>query len=73
VAVGIEKDSKQWTETIQPWTEFTHSIAEGKWTHAITKMYDIKATPTYFVLDASKVITAKPYLLKDLKVVLDQK
>ena len=73
VAVGIEKDSKQWTETIQPWTEFTHSIAEGKWTHAITKIYAIEATPTYFVLDASKVITAKPYLLKDLKVVLDQK
>ena len=73
VAIGIESDSKQWTETIAPWSKFTHSIAEGKWSHAITKTYDIKATPTYFVLDASKVITAKPYLLKDLKKVLDQK
>ena len=73
VAIGIESDSKQWTETIAPWSEFIHSIAEGKWEHAITKTYDIKATPTYFVLDASKVITAKPYLLKDLKKVLDQK
>ena len=73
VAIGIETDSKQWTETIASWSKFTHSIAEGKWAHAITKTYDIKATPTYFVLDTSKVITAKPYLLKDLKTVLDQK
>ena len=73
VAIGIESDSKQWTETIAPWSKFTHSIAEGKWAHTITKTYDIKATPTYFVLDTSKVITAKPYLLKDLKTVLDQK
>ena len=73
VAIGIETDSKQWAETIKPWSGFMHSIAEGKWEHAITKTYDIKATPTYFVLDASKVITAKPYLLKDLKMVLDQK
>jgi thiol-disulfide isomerase/thioredoxin len=73
VAIGIEAGPKQWTETIQPWSKFTHSIAEGKWAHAITKSYDIQATPTYFVLDASKVITAKPYLFKDLKAVLDQK
>jgi len=73
VAIGIESDSKQWAETIQPWSGFTHSIAEGKWAHAITKSYDIQATPTYFVLDASKVITAKPYSLRDLKKVLDQK
>jgi len=73
VAIGIESDSKQWAETIQPWSGFTHSIAEGKWAHAITKTYDIKATPTYFILDASKVITAKPYSLRDLKKVLGQK
>jgi|TARA_B110000967_G_scaffold42852_1_gene42926 thiol-disulfide isomerase/thioredoxin len=73
VAIGIESDPKQWTETIAPWSGFTHSIAEGKWAHDITKSYDIKATPTYFILDASKVITAKPYSLNDLKMVLDQK
>lgn len=73
VAIGIERNKAQWSETIVPWSAFTHSIAEGKWAHDITKSYDIQATPTYFVLDASKVITAKPYSLRDLKTVLDQK
>lgn len=73
VAIGIEKNPAQWSKTIVPWSEFTHSIAKGKWTHEITKTYAIQSTPTYFVLDASKVITAKPYSLNDLKAVLDQK
>jgi len=73
VAIGIEKNPAQWSKTILPWSEFTHSIAKGKWTHEITKTYAIQSTPTYFVLDASKVITAKPYSLNDLKAVLDQK
>ena len=72
-AIGIEKYPAQWSKTILPWSEFTHSIAKGKWTHEITKTYAIQSTPTYFVLDASKVITAKPYTLNDLKAVLDQK
>ena len=73
LAIGIETSSVQWSETIQPWSEFIHSITEGKWEHDLTKKYAIEATPTYFVLDASKVITDKPYSLKDLKTVLDQK
>ena len=73
MAIGNETSSVQWSKTIQPWSEFIHSIAEGKWEHDITKKYAIEATPTYFVLDASKVITDKPYSLKDLKTVLDQK
>lgn len=73
VAIGIEKNPAQWSKTILPWSEFTHSIAKGKWTHEITKTYAIQSTPTYFVLDASKVITAKPYSLNDLKAELDQK
>ena len=73
VAIGIEENIAQWSKTIVPWSEFTHSIAKGKWTHEITQTYDIQSTPTYFVLDDSKVITAKPYSLNDLKAVLDQK
>ena len=42
VAIGIEKNPAQWSKTILPWSEFTHSIAKGKWTHEITQTYDIK-------------------------------
>ena len=73
IAIGIENNNLQWSKTIAPWSKFIHSIAEGKWEHAITKSYSIEATPTYFVLDASKVIRAKPYSLRDLIAVLNQK
>ena len=73
IAIGLEKTPQPWNETIKIWPKFTHVIAEGKWEHSIPKNYDIQATPSYFVLDASKTITSKPYLLQDLKAVLDQK
>jgi hypothetical protein len=73
IAIGLEKKPQPWGEVIKKWPTFSHTIAEGKWGHSITKKYDIQATPSYFVLDASKTITSKPYLLKDLKAVLDQK
>jgi thiol-disulfide isomerase/thioredoxin len=73
IAIGLEKKPQPWGEVIKKWPTITHTIAEGKWGHSITKKYDIQATPSYFVLDASKTITSKPYLFKDLKAVLDQK
>ena len=73
IAIGLENDPQPWNEAIKKWPKFTHAIAEGKWENSIPINYDINATPSYFVLDASKVITSKPYLLKDLKAVLDQK
>jgi thiol-disulfide isomerase/thioredoxin len=73
IAIGLEKTPQPWGETIKMWPNFTHGIAEGKWNNSIPVNYNIKATPSYFVLDASKTITSKPYLLKDLKAVLDQK
>jgi thiol-disulfide isomerase/thioredoxin len=73
IAIGLEKKPQPWGEVIKKWPTFTHTIAEGKWEHSIPINYDIQATPSYFVLDASKTITSKPYLLKDLKAVLDQK
>ena len=73
IAIGLENKPQPWNETIKMWPNFTHVIAEGKWNNSIPVNYNIKATPSYFVLDASKTITSKPYLLKDLKAVLDQK
>ena len=73
IAIGLENNLQPWDQAIQLWPKFTHAIAEGKWENNIPIHYDITATPSYFVLDASKTITSKPYLLKDLKAVLDQK
>ena len=73
VAIGIEKSLAQWSKTIKPWSEFTHSIAQGKWEHEIHKNICINHANLLCVWMLPKVITAKPYYLKDLKAVLDQK
>ena len=73
IAIGLENSSQPWKEVIKAWPNFIHTIAEGKWANDIPTTYGISATPSYLVLDASKTITSKPYLLEDLKAVLDQK
>ena len=73
VAIGLEITPDKWNKTIKFWPQFTHVIAMGKWDSKLSKLYAVKATPSYYLLDASKTITSKPYLLKDLMDVLDQK
>ena len=73
IAVGLEKTTEKWQEMIKQWPKFTHVLAEGKWENDLPKRYVVEATPSYFILDANKAITSKPYLLKDLTSVLDQK
>ena len=73
VAIGLETTPAKWQETIKLWPQFTHVLAKGKWDSKLSKLYAVEATPSYYLLDASKTITSKPYLLKDLMDVLDQK
>lgn len=73
LAIGLETTPAKWQETIKLWPQFTHVLAEGKWENELPKQYAVEATPSYYLLDASKTITSKPYLLKDLMDVLDQK
>jgi thiol-disulfide isomerase/thioredoxin len=73
VAIGLEITPDKWNKTIKFWPQFTHVIAKGKWDSKLSKLYAVKATPSYYLLDASKTITSKPYHLKDLMDVLDQK
>ena len=73
MAIGLEITPDKWNKTIKFWPQFTHVIAMGKWDSKLSKLYAVKATPSYYLLDTSKTITSKPYLLKDLMDVLDQK
>lgn len=67
VAVGLENDNKEWAETIKKYPDFIHVLGLGKWDNEIGNQYDIKATPTYFVLDKNKHIVAKPNDVEALK------
>ena len=51
----------RWKEMIKKYPEFYHVFGEGKWDNPIGDNYNVKATPSYFVLDKNKVIIKKPY------------
>lgn len=62
VAVGLEEkeDLKKWESKAKELTKWRHVCAPGGWDHPIANMYNLYATPTYFILDKNKTIIAKP-------------
>ncbi len=70
ILVGLETEESQgsWKSETYYYPEFTHVLALDKWENPIVRSYNVHATPSYFVLDANKIIIDKPYELADLKV-----
>jgi len=60
IAVGLENDTLSWKKEVAKLPGFEHAIALGKWESEYAKLYDIHATPSYFILDSDKHIIAKP-------------
>ena len=60
IAVGLEEEPYRWKDKTYELDNFLHVYGEGKWDNEIGNAYGVKATPTYFVLDADKKIIAKP-------------
>ncbi len=61
IAIGLESEPEFWTQKIKEFKTFTHVYGEGKWDNTIGDAYNVKATPTFFILNKSKEIVAKPY------------
>lgn len=60
VAIALEEEPTKWLELKLQYPEFIHVYGKGKWDNDIGNSYGVTATPTYFVLDKDKTITAKP-------------
>ena len=60
IAVGLENDTLSWEKEAAKLPGFEHAIALGKWESEYAKLYDIHATPSYFILNSDKHIVAKP-------------
>ena len=71
VAFGLENEKRNWEREIKNYPDFIHDIGLEKWDHPLVKTYGISATPMYFLLDASKIIIAKPYGYEDVKAALE--
>ncbi|WP_431132690.1 TlpA family protein disulfide reductase [Psychroserpens mesophilus] len=70
IAIGLEEESEVWEQSITEYTDFIHVLGLGKWNNPIANAYGVTATPTYVLLNADKIITAKPYDYEALEDVL---
>ena len=66
VAFGLEDDIYNWRNEILRLPEFLHVPGLGKWENETGNAYNVQKTPTYFVLNSEKIITAKPESLEEL-------
>ncbi|PSG90090.1 TlpA family protein disulfide reductase [Aurantibacter aestuarii] len=73
IAIGLESEPEFWTKKIKEFKTFTHVYGEGKWENTIGDAYNVKATPTFFILNKSKEILAKPYDVAALKAFFTEK
>ncbi|MEM6685003.1 MAG: TlpA disulfide reductase family protein [Bacteroidota bacterium] len=67
IAIGLEDERDSWAEEIKFYPDFTHVLGLQKWDNEIGQLYDVTATPTFFILDKDKRIIGKPYGVKELK------
>jgi hypothetical protein len=72
VAIGLESEKYPWSSEHQYYPEFIHGIKLQKWDNPIVNKYYLTATPTFFILDRTGVIKAKPYEVKNIAVFLKQ-
>ena len=64
IAIALDEDRYRWKDMTYKFPEFYHVFGEGKWDNPIGDNYNVKATPSYFVLDKNKKIINKPYNVK---------
>ncbi|MDO6812628.1 TlpA disulfide reductase family protein [Tenacibaculum soleae] len=70
ISFGIENDNVKWTEfvkTLPNWHNAIGTHPTWKWDNETVKMYQLLATPSYFVLDSNKKIIAMPDHMEDVQ------
>ncbi len=71
IAFCLEKNDFEWKNYKKKLPNWHHVFGEGNWENNVVKTYNINATPSYLILDATKKIIAKPAELKDVKAFIE--
>ncbi|WP_052752738.1 thioredoxin-like domain-containing protein [Kordia zhangzhouensis] len=66
IAIGLEDERANWANESSFYPDFIHILGLEKWDNEIGNIYDVSATPTFFVLNKEKRIIGKPYGVKEL-------
>ena len=72
IAFSLERNDFGWKNMKKTLSNWHHVLGLNKWENKIARTYNIMSTPTYFVLDKSKKIIAKPEELKDLQAFINK-
>ncbi|MCK0130492.1 hypothetical protein MWU59_03160 [Flavobacteriaceae bacterium F08102] len=74
VAIGLEEASTKadWEQQILKYPGWEHIYGLGKWDYKYAKIYDIHATPTFFILDKDRRVIAKPDDVDELKAYFEE-
>ena len=73
VAIGLEDEKENWEQMTGSYHEFINILDLDKWSGTKVRDYGVTAIPSYFVLDASKKILAKPEDFNELKSLFETK
>ncbi|MEO9510565.1 MAG: thioredoxin family protein [Flavobacteriaceae bacterium] len=66
LAIGLESDLESWKKESAQFNGFSHSVSMGELISKVSITYEIKQTPTYYILDAEKKILAKPLTTEEV-------
>ena len=73
ISFALERDRLGFDHHTQHLSGWTHILGLEKWNNPTARLYEIHETPTYFVLDGSKKIIAKPEFYRDFKTFYESK
>lgn len=71
VAVALEIDDTVWKQKSREFKNFINVLALDDWRDSIVQMYDVQATPTFFVMDGNKEILSRPRGKNNLMTVVN--
>lgn len=71
VAVGLEVEDMVWKQKAKEFGNFINVLALDQWRDDIVKSYDVRATPTFFILDNNKQILSRPRGKENLMTIIE--
>lgn len=73
IGFALENDAFVWETYTKNNLQGWHNVLGlEKWKNKTARTYQVFSTPSYFILDRNKKITAKPNAIKDVKELLDK-
>ena len=71
IAIGLETNESKiaWIDEKFYYEDFIHLLGKDKYNNKYVRDYGVNSTPSFFLLDSTKTIIAKPYDVKEFKEV----